>query len=246
MSRRVTVCCYALLLAWFPSASAFAGVVSATSGSAQILTPPPGTNLSDDSGFTSPLVRAFDERSAVTVTNLPVNTLVSNLTAGTFTNAKASGAWGTVSGVFNGHLLHFDVSGNPTTGTIDMITSGAFAAADGSVTFDAPIVAIAYLKDELNGSDAAFGLAGLTYPNTTPPAANVNRDLESGDDIWLSADRRTLYYNWRVGGAFDEVRVLTATDPNLASVPEPSGLVLWGLGGAVLFLARAGRPRGRN
>lgn len=231
-------CCAVLSLALL-ALPARAGVVAVSAGSAEILTPSAGTNLSDDSGFTSSLVRAFNERAGVAANNLSVNTVVANLAAGAFTNAKAAGAAGTVSGTFDSHLLHFDFPGNATTGTIDVITSGAFRDADGFVTFDAPIVAIQYLRNRLDATDGLFGLAGITYPNSTPPAGNAARDLESGDDIWLSADRRTLYYNWRVGGAFDEVRVLTAS-PTVLAVPEPGGLLL-AMAGVTCLLGVRGR-----
>lgn len=221
------------------STSAQAGIVSVTAGSAEIVVPPAGTNLNDDQ-YRSNLVRAFNEQAQVTVSNLQVDTLVSLLAPGSFTLAGYGpvGTPGSISGTFQSHLLHFDPRNDGPT--IDQITSGPFAAADGAVTFDAPIVALIFSQSRLDATDAIFGLSGILYPSGSGGNA---RDLEQhnaqSDRIWLSADRQTLFYNWQVPGALDQVRVITA-------IPEPSALILAGLGLAGLACGQRYRRRSKR
>jgi hypothetical protein len=205
----------------FGPPSAQAAVISVSAGSAQIVVPPLGTNL-NNGNFTNPLVRAFNERQGVSVAGLGVNTLVSAVPAGDFVNAK--GPAGSLTGTFNSHMLHFDRVGDGPFDTIDVLPGPA----DGFVTFDNPIAGLIFLDATLSGTDGLFGLGGLIYPTGGGATA---RGLEGEDLIWLSADRRTLFYDWRIAGPFDSIRVLTNT-PEPTSVLVFAGLTL--AGGAVL------------
>lgn len=217
------------------------GVVGVSTGSAQFVVPAAGTSLKDDQ-FESQLVRVFNERGNVAVAGLAVDTRVSLLAPGVFTLAAngPNGTPGTLTGTFNSYFLHFDAAGDPETPTIDVLTApgtpAPFNTADGFVTFDESIAGLIFSTQQLNATDATFGRAGIIYPSMAPVdgsarGLDVHNSLE--DNLWLSADRKTLFYNWRVFGAYDEVRVLTT--------PEPTGLVLAGLGVAGLVLARRRR-----
>jgi len=159
-----------------------------------------------------------------------------NLAAGdTFTgiNAFTSGI-ALTNGTYDGFLVHFDPIGDSgrtsTSGSFEfsndiigvILSNGASAAsgADDNVTGTAQL---------LNASDALFGAAGDTFEN------GVGRRSEGSgsraDTFELSADGRTLFFNFTSGGEFiDNVRVITEAAP---AVPVPAALplMLVGMGG---------------
>ena len=112
----------------------------------------------------------------------------------------------------------------------------------GSLTFDSDILGLIVRVNSLNQTDPVLGASGTTYPTGAP--ADTDRGLEitgtGPDSVTLSADRRTLTYNFNTAQFVDEVRVVTSAAP----VPEASttvsfGLLLaLGLGGLVVAAKR--------
>jgi hypothetical protein len=122
------------------------------------------------------------------------------------------------------HFLHFDKVGN----------SGAFMSASGTVTFDFPIVAVLWHTDDLNATDALYGVPGKKrYFKKKDRGAEVDGQnfeladvLELVDDFTLSLDLHTNFV--------DQIRVLTA-------IPVPPAV--WLLGSALMGLVAIGRRK---
>lgn len=101
-------------------------------------------------------------------------------------------------------LLHFDPVGSPA--------NNQAPALSGSLTFQMPILGLLVRHNSLNSTDSLLGAAGTTY------ARGGSRGLEGGDDITLSADRRTLTVDRLFEtGNVDQVRIVTS-----AVIPEPT------------------------
>ena len=117
---------------------------------------------------------------------------------------------------FNSHFVFFD--------------PGPSRSAIGTVTFNAPILAVLALTAKMNASDASFGVPGVTYDT---PAA---RGLEAATDSF-SVSGNTLSLRWTASDPGDYIRVLTAS-----AVPEPASWALM-LAGFSLLGAALRRPQ---
>lgn len=101
-------------------------------------------------------------------------------------------------------LLHFDPVGNPSNNQAPVLS--------GSLTFTMPILGLLVRHNSMNNSDSLLGATGTTY------GKGGSRGLENGDDITLSADRRTLTIDRLFEtGNMDQVRIVTG-----AVIPEPT------------------------
>jgi len=81
----------------------------------------------------------------------------------------------------------------------------------GSVTFDAPVIAIMVGKETLEASDPFF-LTGEWPKEKKHDLRGLERNMPSSpikDTLRLSGDRRTLHVDFSTGVGTDEVRVLT-------------------------------------
>jgi hypothetical protein len=183
---------------------AMAGIVSVSGATTWLGVNPPScvpTALTSTNAF------AWDEQQNVFL-NLPVD--LTN-------NPGNSGAPipGVVNGNYNSHFVHFDTqSGVQSSGT---------------VTFNAPIVAVIYRNTNLDLSDPAAGALGTVYPTgyffrgLATPTCFVSI---SGNTFSFTLDTIHPVY------VVDQFRILTA-------VPAPGSVALLGLGG----LACLGRRR---
>jgi len=84
--------------------------------------------------------------------------------------------------------------------------------ADGTVTFDRPILGLALKPSQLKQTDEAFGHSQVQYPTTLEKGRGTGFE-EAMDEIEISPDRKTLRV--RMGcsvGAFDQVRVFVAAE----------------------------------
>jgi hypothetical protein len=112
------------------------------------------------------------------------------------------------------YLMHFDPVGTPANLT-----------RSGSVTFDLEVLGIiAGVRNGVNVSapDNTLGLSSpiVGLPGVTYDTAITDLFAGGGDQIVLSADRKTLSFIWISGAGSDNLRIITA------AVPEPSSMTL--------------------
>ena len=118
------------------------------------------------------------------------------------------------------HYLHFDA-----------VTGGTNLT--GTVTFSEDILGVIVTRANLEGSDAALGYSGTTYPTAV---ATEGVELPN-DVVTISANRRTLTVNLTAAGGvpLDNIRVIGAkTQQALPGVSQVGMIVL------VLVLTLAG------
>ena len=190
--------------------SAQAGYLSET-GMIQVVSPP--VSLTVGSFQSNSDIRTFIEKQDFV---LATSVKVDDTASGTFTS-KASLVDGTIAAgtSVDSYFFHSDtVSGSQVY--------------TGSVTFTTAILGVMVLAKSLDATDALLGHVGTTYPT-----GDGGRDLEldpTHDFFTLSADKKTLTFQFDTHGNVDEVRVLTAP----SAVPEPSSIALLGLGTIIL------------
>ncbi len=154
----------------------------------------------------SPNAEVWDELQSVTVPSggLQVDMLVNG---GTMSSTLPTP--GVVNGVVDSHFIHFSAVPNQ--------------AAIGSVTFNAPILAVIYSFNFLNASDAPLG-----WPGTTYPTGIGGREMSLASVV--NASGNTLSFNLFEPGTaalrIEQIRVLTA-------VPAPGAAALAGLAALV-------------
>jgi len=189
------------------AAASNAAVVSVT-GQALIVPAPPTAVFGS---FTGGVVHVWDEQQSINVGGLPVDLSI-NPSSSTLPTA------GAVSGLIDSHFLHYNDWVVPVSGT---------------VTFNNPIIGVAYNDVFLNISDPV-GAFGTLYP-TGDTWRGINTIANPGASI-VSISGNTLTFHFEVvPGApdFDQVRVFTRV------VPTPGSLALLGVGG--LMTARRRR-----
>ncbi len=155
---------------------------------------------------------AFNERTQYAIPNNVVVNLSAPGTADAANNFNPSPttiAAGTKADIF---FFHSDPVGNGPENYA------------GSVTFSTNILGVIVTSALLDATDASLG-----HPGTLYPTGLAARGLENTDTATLSADDRTLTFNFTTTAAVNEVRVLTA-------IPEPPTLVLGGTGAAILLV----------
>ena len=96
---------------------------------------------------------------------------------------------------------------------------------DTTLLFDSDIFAFITEDGKLFGSDEALGLPGFDY------ADFGLRGLESGDTTEFGEDLTKVEISWAATSPGDWTRIITAFSPAaVASVPEPSTLMLFSIG----------------
>ncbi len=198
----------ALLTVAALTAAAQAAIVS-TGGSCIQVGPPPTCVFGT---FTPGIVWAWDEQQNRGVSGLPCDLTVNPGNSGSPTP-------GAISGLIDSHFIHFN----------DFVNS-----ISGSVTFNNPIVGVAYNNNFLDVSDAAVGAFGTVYP-TGDIWRGINSITPGGSFVSIAGN--TINFNLQVVvGApdFDQIRVYTHP------VPTPGSMAMIGAGG---LLASARRRR---
>ncbi len=111
------------------------------------------------------------------------------------------------SGYVASHYIFFDPSANRTiTGTVD---------------FDSEVLGIITSKSNLDSSDFLAN-TGVNYLSPTL------RGLESADSVWISGLQQ-IELDFTANSPGDFIRVITTYSPQ-AAVPEPSTVILLGIG----------------
>ncbi|HEX3880839.1 MAG TPA: PEP-CTERM sorting domain-containing protein [Bryobacteraceae bacterium] len=105
----------------------------------------------------------------------------------------------------------------------------------GTVTFDAPVLAVFTTTNNLAASDFLAN-TGVNYLNPD------ERGLEPGDSVTISGTNQITFDTF-ASSPGDYVRVLTAFSPGATSTPEPGPAFLLFLGLAAILALRRWRPR---
>jgi hypothetical protein len=164
------------------------------------ITPPPSVRL--DTLESNQNAFFFAERVSSV---LPSAIAVDAILPGTY-NSVGSLTPGTIpaGAVVDSFFLHADPF-DPNTGVFY----------SGSLTFLNPILGVIALSASLDQTDAILGAPGTLYP---VPGSEPFRGFELGfpDMFVISPDRKTLTFSDAVGGASDQLRIVTAASP-----PQP-------------------------
>lgn len=178
------------------------------------------------------LIRFFDEPPQGKV--LPFNLSAEITAPGSYTGTSliAPSMLGVLSaGIkIDSYMFHFDNAAN---------NSVAYRA-EGTVTFSQDILGVMVGRNSLDVSD----MLGLFtwYP------VSATAGLEASDAVGISSNRRTLSLSLlTTGQETDRLRVITAAPtPPLASVDEPTPLLLLGLGTIIIGIAVRRGKKGRT
>lgn len=182
--------------------SASASIIG-TSGAAELIATPADARLNVLTS--ADRVRVWNEQqNHLLASNLRVNAIAPGLY-----NSDSDLVEGIVSAGTRvaSHYIHFDSPG------------GSAASASGSVTFDADILGVICVGDTSAAhhlDDSDFLSAGTLYSN------GVNArglELSRNEFFTISADRRTVSFNFRISNPGDYMRVVT-------SVPTPGSMAL--------------------
>ncbi len=124
--------------------------------------------------------------------------------------------------------LALDIDNGTTTSAGDYVAShyiffdpGPTRSITGTVDFDSEVLGIITSKSKLQSSDFLAN-TGVNYLSPT------YRGLESGDSVWISGLQQ-IELNFSAGNPGDYIRVITTFSPQ-AAVPEPSTVILLGIG----------------
>lgn len=179
MKTRITLAALALA-----AGSASASIINVSGTTTLLNSPPVACGPGQLTGFNA---YAWDEQQNVAL----------NLAADMVNNPGSSAApiAGIANGTFNSHFLHFE----PLPGAI---------GASGTVTFNAPIVAVIFTPLNLDNSDVPTGAFGTLYPTLFP-----TRGLgTSSPPSVVAANGNVLTFNLHVqipSADIIQVRVLT-------------------------------------
>lgn len=168
-----------------------------SSGAVQLIPAPPSVQQGALENDTQ--IQLFGERRGVTVSsavgvdvNAPGNY---SSVAGLSPGSVSAGT------IVDSYYLHADPVG---------ISGNVVQLQAGEATFPTDILGLIVLDPSLSASDSALGVSGTLYPAG-------GRALELGsptDTAILSADRRTVTLHLSNSSATDDVRVITAANPN--------------------------------
>lgn len=130
---------------------------------------------------------------------------------------------GVMTSIVNSYLIHFD----PTSGAGGRTTSGY-------IDFNAPIYVITHPNNDIDQTDARFGMAGVTYGQGL---SDRGFDLASND--WFdignpAAGVWRLSFEANASTGMDEMRIIEI----VGSIPTPGSVALLGLGGIAALRRR--------
>ena len=215
------------------SSSVFAGV-AATSGDVVLIAPPALLDYSSNTSYIGSLsitesnsATVFAERTHYSLPTFSGGNLLRYQPAvpGALTAAATTLEFPFAT-VLDSYILHFSPLGQ---------TGHSL----GSVTFDRDVVGFMAQFGNQPDVEAEFQRPGISLLNSSGLELSSTDDLSIYDRIWLSADLRTVTFDFNVNGATDDLRVFTA-------VPEPSTLLLMIAGGFMLAFRHSKYLRARR
>lgn len=186
---------------------AYSSVVS-TTGSVFQIAPPASAAL--DALESNTVAELFTERSSV----LLVNNITADVMQPGAVDSQITLSPGQISAGqrVDSYLIHVDPIGS--LGSLPFTYQG-------SVTFDTPILGLVWSTVNLNASDAALGAPATLYGPINSFRGYEGPGLASPmDSLVLSPDRLTLSLALRTTQYYDQIRIVTA------SVPEPATIAL--------------------
>ena len=204
MRRVIFTLVYVALLAVGGSGEA---ALIAVGGDVVQIAPPPNVELDQWTSDTEASV--FAERTGFSLpVPVDVNLSVPGVTTGGPNHSPATLAAGT--GV-DSYYLHFD--------PIGVAANELYAV--GTLTFDQDVLGVMYHESNITNSNF------LGAPGTTYPANDFWIGLKSEDFFSLSADRRSITFEFATRPWIDSMRIVTMAD---STVPEPSTYALGAIG----------------
>ncbi|MCA9288288.1 MAG: PEP-CTERM sorting domain-containing protein [Phycisphaerales bacterium] len=185
--------------------------ITGWTGNATQIAPPPSATFGSLTGAPA---RAWDEQQGFIAAGLPVDLSI-NPSSSLLPTA------GVVNGLVDSHFIHLeDFSGASVVGT---------------VSFNNPIVGVAYSDLFLDASDGAAGAGPTAYPTFTP-FRGINSFAGAQSIVSISGNTISFDLLTTPGIAdFEQIRVYTRV------VPAPGSMALLGAGG--LLAARRRRVR---
>ncbi len=127
--------------------------------------------------------------------------------------------------IVNSYLIHFD----PTSGLGGRTTTGW-------IEFNAPIYIITHPNNDIDQTDARFGMNGVTYGQGL---SDRGWDLASADWFDISTPSAGIWkLSWEANASsgMDEMRIIEIVD----TIPTPGSVALLGLGGLAVLRRRRG------
>lgn len=212
---------------WLVMTGLASASIVGSSGATRIISPP--SDIRNGAMESNTEVFAFSELQNVTLaTDVVVNVSVPGSTPASPSDDNFSPATIPAGSLVSSYFLHCDRVGSSTGNPLNFL---------GSITFDTDVLGLIILDDGLNATHSYPGLPGTQY--ALDGALEINRTA-AFDAVTLSADRRTVTFDFRDANAPDDVRIITA------AVPEPSSALLIGMGVWLLAAGRWVRSRFRH
>ena len=194
----------------FSVGTASAASITATSAGVSVVDPAPAS-VAEGALESDVDLFAFLERTATLSSDIEVDIV----TDGTYSGANVPNSTISAGTGYSSFFIQADPVGQPSNRI----------SLTGTITFDQDILGIIISNDLLDDTDSILGSPTTTY---IPSSGQRNRALESSDSITINGNQLTLNLLRVTGDGVDQLRVLVA-EPT-ATIPEPTGIALFGLG----------------
>lgn len=193
------------------------GAIVGTTGTAELISTPADARLDVLTSLTA--VRVWNERQNVLLTSdLRVDATATGL-YNELADLPAVQPIIPVGTLVSSHFVHLDTPGSLNSGVLT-----------GSVTFDADVVGLVLMGDEPVVTPQTLDMTDFLGAPTLYDDGITSRslDLQVGDSVLLSADRRTITFTMRGSQPGDRFRVITVPAPS--ALAFLAGMTLCGTG----------------